>query len=492
MSKKRVVVSLGHDALGYTTTEQWDAVKVTAKALADLVEADYQLTITHSNGPQVSMIHKAMTELRRVYIDYTPAPMCVCSAMSQGYVGYDIQNSLRAELLDRGISKPVSTILTQVTVDPYDEAFYEPTKVIGRYMSKEDAEIEVKKGNYVKEDPGKGFRRVVAAPKPIDIVEIEAIRALAAADQVVIACGGGGIPVIEQKHALKGASAVIEKDAIAGKLASDLSCDELIILTSVPCVYKNYSKEDQTALETLTVAEAKTLMAEGQFEEGTMLPKIEAAISYLEKVPAKQGFMTSSCCPAFLKLIKTQVPEAADKISDTPSPMLTCAELIKEKYPYAVTVFIGPCIAKKVEAREHRETINYVLTFEEIMCMLEGKDIKFAEMSGDTAYERDASKLGLSFPLTAGVSAAVQDTVAAMGGEVHNAQYCSGLDKCRDTVKAAAAGKLDCSYIEGMACSNGCIDGPAAVGDFHITKVALTKYAAAAPNKQAAEDKHTK
>ena len=166
MSKKRVVVSLGHDALGYTTTEQWDAVKVTAKALADLVEADYQLTITHSNGPQVSMIHKAMTELRRVYIDYTPAPMCVCSAMSQGYVGYDIQNSLRAELLDRGISKPVSTILTQVTVDPYDEAFYEPTKVIGRYMSKEDAEIEVKKGNYVKEDPGKGFRRVVAAPKP--------------------------------------------------------------------------------------------------------------------------------------------------------------------------------------------------------------------------------------------------------------------------------------------------------------------------------------
>ena len=293
MSKKRVVVSLGHDALGYTTTEQWDAVKVTAKALADLVEADYQLTITHSNGPQVSMIHKAMTELRRVYIDYTPAPMCVCSAMSQGYVGYDIQNSLRAELLDRGISKPVSTILTQVTVDPYDEAFYEPTKVIGRYMSKEDAEIEVKKGNYVKEDPGKGFRRVVAAPKPIDIVEIEAIRALAAADQVVIACGGGGIPVIEQKHALKGASAVIEKDAIAGKLASDLSCDELIILTSVPCVYKNYGKEDQTALENLTVAEAKTLMAEGQFEEGTMLPKIEAAIAYLEKVPAGKVLITS-------------------------------------------------------------------------------------------------------------------------------------------------------------------------------------------------------
>lgn len=293
MSKKKVVVSLGHDALGYTTEAQWDAVRVTAKALADLVEEDYQLTITHSNGPQVSMIHKAMTELRRVYIDYTPAPMCVCSAMSQGYVGYDIQNALRSELLNRGISKPVSTILTQVTVDPYDEAFYEPTKVIGRYMSKEDAEMEVKKGNYVKEDAGLGFRRVVAAPKPIDIVEIEAIRTLADADQVVIACGGGGIPVIEQQHNLKGASAVIEKDAIAGKLAGDLKCDELIILTSVDCVYRDFGKENQTPLSSLTVAEAKSLIAEGQFEAGTMLPKIEAAIEYLEKVPTGKVLITS-------------------------------------------------------------------------------------------------------------------------------------------------------------------------------------------------------
>jgi carbamate kinase len=296
MSKKKVVVSLGHDALGYTTLEQWDAVKVTAKALADLVEADYQLTITHSNGPQVSMIHKAMTELRRVYIDYTPAPMCVCSAMSQGYVGYDIQNALRAELLSRGISKPVSTILTQVTVDPYDEAFYEPSKVIGRYMSKEDAETEIKKGNYVREDAGKGFRRVVAAPKPIDIVEIEAIRTLVNADQVVIACGGGGIPVIEQKHALKGASAVIEKDAIAGKLAVELHTDELIILTGVDSVYKNFGKDNAEAINSMNVAEAKKLIEEGQFEEGTMLPKIEAAISYLEKVPEGRALITSMDC----------------------------------------------------------------------------------------------------------------------------------------------------------------------------------------------------
>lgn len=296
MSKTKAVVSLGHDALGYTTTEQWDAVKITAKALADLVEADYQLTITHSNGPQVSMIHKAMTELRRVYIDYTPAPMCVCSAMSQGYVGYDIQNALRAELLDRGISKPVSTILTQVTVDPYDEAFYEPTKAIGRYMSKEDADIEIKKGNYVKEDPGEGFRRIVAAPKPIDIVEIEAIRTLANADQVVIACGGGGIPVIEQKHALKGASAVIEKDDIAGKLAADLTCDELIILTSVDCVYKDFGTDHQTPITSLTVSEASQYITDGQFEAGTMLPKIEAAIDYLKKVPTGKVLITSLQC----------------------------------------------------------------------------------------------------------------------------------------------------------------------------------------------------
>lgn len=300
--EKKAVVSLGHQALGYTTMEQRDAVKVTAKALADLVEAGYQLTITHSNGPQISMIHKAMTELRRIYIDYTPAPMCVCSAMSQGYVGYDIQNSLRAELLGRGISKTVSTILTQVTVDPYDGAFYEPTKIIGRYMSKDDAEIEVKKGNYVKEVPGKGFRRAVAAPEPIKIVEIEAIRALSDAGQVVIACGGGGIPVIEQNHILKGASAVIEKDSIAGKLAGELRADRLIILTSVPCVYKGFGTDREESVSELTVAEAKAYIREKQFGEGSMLPKIEAAIAYLEVCPEGNVLITSlDCVNAALK-----------------------------------------------------------------------------------------------------------------------------------------------------------------------------------------------
>ncbi|SHN57475.1 carbamate kinase [Butyrivibrio hungatei DSM 14810] len=282
MDNIKAVVSLGHEALGVNTMEQRAATQLTGKALADLVEAGYQLVITHSNGPQVSMIHKAMTELHRMYIDYTSAPMCVCSAMSQGYVGYDIQNSLKTELTKRGIYKPVSTILTQVTVDPYDEAFYAPTKEIGRNMSKEDADNEVKKGNFVKEIPGNGYKRIIAAPKPIDIVEIDAIRTLVDAGQEVIACGGGGIPVIQQGHTLKGASAVIEKDAIAGKLAADLKVDRLIILTSVPYVYKNFQKEDQEPIIKMNVADAKKYIETGEFGEVDMLPKIEAAIEFLE------------------------------------------------------------------------------------------------------------------------------------------------------------------------------------------------------------------
>lgn len=282
MEIKKAVVSLGHEALGYTTNEQKEAVIRTSKALADLVEAGYQLTITHSNGPQVSMIHKAMTQLHRIYIDYTAAPMSVCSAMSQGYVGYDLQSTLHSELEQRGISKTVSTILTQVTVDPYDEAFYSPTKAIGRYMSKEDADAEIKKGNFVKEVPGKGYLRIVAAPKPLSIVEIDAIKLLSDAGQEVIACGGGGIPVLEQEHSFKGASAVIEKDAIAGKLASDLNADCLIILTSVPCVYKSFGRDDQAPIDKMSVAQAKTLIEQGEFGEGNMLPKIEAGIEFLE------------------------------------------------------------------------------------------------------------------------------------------------------------------------------------------------------------------
>lgn len=285
MEKRKIVVSLGHQALGDTTLKQWDAVKVTAKVLADLIEDNNQLIITHSNGPQVSMIHKAMSELKRVHTDYTSVPMCVCSAMSQGYVGYDIQNSLRGELLGRGISSPVSTILTQVTVDPYDVAFYEPNKKIGRFLSKEEAEIEIEKGNYVIEEPGKGYQRIIAAPKPIDIVELDTIQLLVDVGQNIVACGGGGIPVIEQQHALKGASAVIEKDSIAGKLATDLKADVLLILTSVPCVYDHYGEADESKLSSLNIAEARQMIIDGKFSEGDMLPKIEAAIIYLQKTP---------------------------------------------------------------------------------------------------------------------------------------------------------------------------------------------------------------
>ena len=208
--EKRVVVALGHRALGTTLPEQLEAVKKSAKVIADLIQNGYQVAITHSNAPQVGMIHTALNEFAKQHEDYTAAPMCICSAMSQGYIGYDLQNAIRAELLNKGIYKPVSTILTQVVVDPYDEAFYKPSKVIGRVLTEEEAEAEEKKGNHVVKIEG-GYRRIVAAPKPMDIVEIDAIKALSDADQIVVACGGGGIPVLMQDNNLKGASAVIEK-----------------------------------------------------------------------------------------------------------------------------------------------------------------------------------------------------------------------------------------------------------------------------------------
>lgn len=223
---------------------------------------------------------------------------------------------------------------------------------------------------------------------------------------------------------------------------------------------------------------------------GADITSVKEAKEYMEKVPEKQSYMTSSCCPAFVKYVKKYMPELADKISETDSPMVATSRWLKKIFPYAVIVFIGPCIAKKGEAREHKDVIDYVLTFEELQCMLEGKDVRFADMS-PTEYERDASKLGLSFPLNAGVTAAVKDTVAAMGGEVAAAVYSAGLDAIQVDLKAVAEGKTPCTYFEGMACPNGCIDGPSAVGDFRVTRVAINKYAAVAPNAQAAEDKYT-
>ena len=291
MKKKRIVIALGHEALGSTLPEQQKAAARTAKAVADFIREDYQVVITHSNGPQVGMIHTAMNEFCRLYPEYTATPTSVCSAMSQGNIGYDLQNAIRTELLNRGIYKTVSTVLTQVVVDPYDEAFYHPTKVIGRVMTKEEAEEEEKKGNHVTEVEG-GYRRIVASPKPMDIVEIDAISALSDADQVVIACGGGGIPVLAQNNRLQGASAVIEKDLAAGKLAELLDADMLVILTSVDKVCLNYGKEDEVKLDTLSLADAKKYLAAGEFGEGTMAPKIEAAIDFIGESAIRSVLVT--------------------------------------------------------------------------------------------------------------------------------------------------------------------------------------------------------
>lgn len=291
MKKKRIVIALGHEALGSTLPEQQKAAARTAKAVADFIREDYQVVITHSNGPQVGMIHTAMNEFCRIHPEYTATPTSVCSAMSQGYIGYDLQNAIRTELLNRGIYKTVSTVLTQVIVDPYDEAFYHPTKLIGRVMTKEEAEEEEKKGNHVAEVEG-GFRRIIAAPKPMDIVEIDAISALSDADQVVIACGGGGIPVLAQNNRLQGASAVIEKDLAAGKLAELLDADMLVILTSVDKVCLNYGKEDEIKLDTLSLADARKYLDEGQFEAGTMAPKIEAAIDFIGESAIRSVLIT--------------------------------------------------------------------------------------------------------------------------------------------------------------------------------------------------------
>ena len=291
MKKKKIVIALGHEALGTTLPEQQEATKRTAKAVADFIRDDYQVVITHSNGPQVGMIHTAMSEFCKLYPEYTATPTSVCSAMSQGYIGYDLQNSIRTELLSRGIYKTVSTVLTQVVVDPYDEAFYHPTKTIGRVMTKEEAEEEEAKGNHVTEVEG-GYRRIVAAPKPMDIVEIDAIKTLSDADQVVIACGGGGIPVISENGKLVGVNAVIDKDNASSLLAAQLGADYLVIITAVEKVAINFGKENQEWLSDLTVDQAKEYIAEEQFAKGSMLPKIEAAIRFAESGEGRRTLIT--------------------------------------------------------------------------------------------------------------------------------------------------------------------------------------------------------
>lgn len=286
------MVALGHKALGTTLPEQLKAVKNAAKAVADLVEEGCNVAITHSNGPQVGMIHTAMNEFGRTHGEYTMTPMSVCSAMSQGYIGYDLQNAIREELLNRGIFKTVLTVVTQVLVDPYDEAFYEPTKTIGGYLSAEEAEKETKKGNFVVEIEGKGFRRIVAAPKPIDIVETDAINTLVNQGNIVIAGGGGGIPVFKQGTHLKGASAVIEKDYLAGKMADLIDADNLVILTGVEKVALNYESETKQPLDVINVKDGITYIKEGHFGATNMLPKIKASIDFVSAKPNRTAIIT--------------------------------------------------------------------------------------------------------------------------------------------------------------------------------------------------------
>lgn len=292
MPKKRIVVALGRNAFGETFPEQQKAVKNAAKAIADLVEDNYDIVITHSNGPQVGMLHTAMTEFARLDNHYTVAPMPVCSSLSQGYMGYDLQNILRTELLNRGLYRPVATIITQVKVDPFDEAFANPTKIIGRYMSEEEAEKEKQKGNHVVKEE-KGYRRIIASPKPLEIYEIDSISALLDANQVVIAAGGGGIPVLEQGTVLKGASAVIEKDATSELLAEAVGAQILLFLTGAEKVYYAYGEADQHPLDTLTLSEAKEYIEKNMFEAGSILPKIEASIRFIDSGDTREAIVTS-------------------------------------------------------------------------------------------------------------------------------------------------------------------------------------------------------
>ena len=270
MSEKTVVVALGHRALGTTLPEQKTAARLAAKAIADLVEEGTRVVISHSNGPQVGMIHTAMNEFGKAHPDYTFAPMSVCSAMSQGYIGYDLQNAIRAELISRGIYKPV----------------------IGRVLNAEEAEAEEEKGNFVTKVGEGQYRRILAAPKPQKIVEIETVKVLSQAEQIVIAAGGGGIPVLEQGTQLNGASAIIEKDRAAGLLAEELNADTLMILTSVEKVSLNHNTDQESYLDTISTEDAKKYIADDQFAAGSMLPKIEAGVSFVEKGTGRRTIIT--------------------------------------------------------------------------------------------------------------------------------------------------------------------------------------------------------
>ena len=292
---RRIVVALGGNALGKNLPEQMQAVRVTARAIVDLIEQGNEVIVVHGNGPQVGMIANAMTELTRSDPErYIPCPLSVCGAMSQGYIGYDLQNALREEMERRGIAKGVATVLTQVEVDPDDPAFETPTKPIGSFMTESEAETLRHERDYeFMHDERQGYRRVVASPLPQRIVELDTISSLVEADHVVIACGGGGIPVVPTgNHHLKGAAAVIDKDFAAELLAESLDADYLVILTAVERVAVRFGKPDERWLDTLTPMQAHELAEAGEFGKGSMEPKVLAAAKFAESKPGRSALIT--------------------------------------------------------------------------------------------------------------------------------------------------------------------------------------------------------
>ncbi|MDY5986019.1 carbamate kinase [Sporofaciens sp. SGI.106] len=292
MEKKKVVIALGGNALGKDVEEQKEAVAKTAKVIVDLHEQGLDIIITHGNGPQVGMIQNAMDNLVVMHENYKQVPLPTSVAMSQGYIGIDLQNAIKYELYSRGIDGKVSTILSQVEVDKDDEAFKNPTKPIGRFLTKEEADENEANGVRCMEDAGRGYRVVVASPMPKRIRELETIKTLVGAGHIVITCGGGGIPVVSENGKLVGVNAVIDKDNASSLLAAQLGADYLVILTAVEKVAINYGKENQEWLSDLTVDQAKEYIAQEQFAKGSMLPKIEAAIRFAESGEGRHTLIT--------------------------------------------------------------------------------------------------------------------------------------------------------------------------------------------------------
>lgn len=292
MEAKKIVIALGGNALGNDVEEQKEAVAKTAKVIVDLAEEGYQMIVTHGNGPQVGMIQNAMDEFDKDQVDSKKVPLPTSVAMSQGYIGIDLQNAIKYELFKRNIDGKVSTILSQVEVDENDEAFRNPTKPIGRFLTKEEAEEREAKGIRCMEDAGRGYRIVVASPMPKRIRELETIRTLMNAGHIVITCGGGGIPVINQGGKLVGVNAVIDKDNVSSLLASKIGADYLVILTAVEKVAINFGKPDQEWLSDLTVDQAEKYIEENQFAKGSMLPKIEAAIRFAKSGEGRKTLIT--------------------------------------------------------------------------------------------------------------------------------------------------------------------------------------------------------